>query len=179
MDQLYPLVIAVPLLTAAAMLAARPLLEKQRLVRDLVAVAASLSVVVMLAFLAYRTVGGDTVYWFGGFRPVGNVVIGIDFEAGPLSAGLACLGAVLMTASMIFAWKYFTQIGTYFHVLMLTFLAGLTGFCLTGDIFDLFVWFELMGVSAYALTATARKSAAPSRARSTSRSPTASELTSR
>ena len=34
MDQLYPLVIAVPLLTAAAMLAARPLLEKQRLVRS-------------------------------------------------------------------------------------------------------------------------------------------------
>jgi multicomponent Na+:H+ antiporter subunit D len=153
MDQFYPLVIAVPLLTAAAMLAARPLLERQRLIRDLVAVAASLSVVVMLAFLAYRTIGGDTVYWFGGFRPVGNLVIGIDFEAGPLSAGLACLGAVLMTASMIFAWKYFTQIGTYFHVLMLTFLAGLTGFCLTGDVFDLFVWFELMGVSAYGLTA--------------------------
>jgi multicomponent Na+:H+ antiporter subunit D len=153
MDQLYPLVIAVPLLTAAAMLAARPLLERQRLVRDLVAVAASLSVVVMLAFLTYGTVGGDAVYWFGGFRPVGNVVIGIDFEAGPLSAGLACLGAVLMTASMIFAWRYFTEIGTYFHVLMLTFLAGLTGFCLTGDVFDLFVWFELMGVSAYALTA--------------------------
>jgi multicomponent Na+:H+ antiporter subunit D len=153
MDQLFPLVIAVPLLTAAAMLAARPLLEKQRLVRDLVAVAASLSVVVMLVFLTYRTIGGDAVYWFGGFRPVGNVVIGIDFEAGPLSAGLACLGAVLMTASMIFAWKYFTQIGTYFHVLLLTFLAGMTGFCLTGDVFDLFVWFELMGVSAYALTA--------------------------
>jgi multicomponent Na+:H+ antiporter subunit D len=153
MDQLYPLVIAVPLITAAAMLAARPLLERQRLVRDLVAVAASLSVVVMLVFLTYGTVGGDSVYWFGGFRPVGNVVIGIDFEAGPLSAGLACLGAVLMTASMVFAWKYFPQVGTYFHVLLLTFLAGLTGFCLTGDVFDLFVWFELMGVSAYALTA--------------------------
>jgi multicomponent Na+:H+ antiporter subunit D len=153
MDQLYPLVIAVPLLTAAAMLAARPLLDRRRLVRDLVAVAATLSVVVMLAFLAYGTIGGDTVYWFGGFRPVGNVVIGIDFEAGPLSAGLACLGAVLMTASMVFAWRYFTQIGTYFHVLMLIFLAGMTGFCLTGDVFDLFVWFELMGVSAYGLTA--------------------------
>jgi multicomponent Na+:H+ antiporter subunit D len=153
MDQLYPLVVAVPLLAAAAMLAARPLLEKQRLARDLVAVAASLSVVVMLAFLTYGTIGGDAVYWFGGFRPAGDVVIGIDFEAGPLSAGLACLGAVLMTASMIFAWKYFPQIGTYFHVLMLTFLAGMTGFCLTGDVFDLFVWFELMGVSAYGLTA--------------------------
>jgi multicomponent Na+:H+ antiporter subunit D len=153
MDQLFPLVIAVPLLTAAALLAARPLLEKQRLVRDLIAVAAVVSVAVMLLFLVVRTVRGDSVYWFGGFRPVAGVVIGIDFEAGPLSAGLACLGAVLMIASMVFAWRYFPQIGTYFHVLLLTFLAGMTGFCLTGDVFDLFVWFELMGVSAYALTA--------------------------
>src|SRR5439155_16408675 len=45
------------------------------------------------------------------------------------------------------------QVGSYYHALMLTFLAGMVGFCLTGDIFDLFVWFELMGVSAYALTA--------------------------
>jgi multicomponent Na+:H+ antiporter subunit D len=29
----------------------------------------------------------------------------------------------------------------------------MAGFCLTGDIFDMFVWFELMGVAAYALTA--------------------------
>ena len=54
---------------------------------------------------------------------------------------------------MTFSWRYFERVGTYYHVLMLTFLAGMAGFCLTGDIFDLFVWFELMGVSAYALTA--------------------------
>ena len=36
---------------------------------------------------------------------------------------------------------------------MLLFLAGMTGFCLTHDLFDLFVWFELMSVAAYALTA--------------------------
>ena len=54
---------------------------------------------------------------------------------------------------MIFSWRYFDEVGTYYHALMLAFLAGMTGFCLTGDIFDLFVWFELMGVAAYALTA--------------------------
>ena len=80
-------------------------------------------------------------------------MIGIDFEAGSLSAGLACLAAVLVTAAMTFSWRYFERVATYYHTLMLTFLAGMTGFCLTGDIFDLFVWFELMGVSAYALTA--------------------------
>jgi multicomponent Na+:H+ antiporter subunit D len=107
----------------------------------------------MLIVLVARTIHGDSYYWFGGFRPAGGVVIGIDFEAGPVNAGLASLGAVLMTASMIFSWRYFTQVGTYFHALMLTFLAGMTGFCLTGDVFDMFVWFELMGVAAYALTA--------------------------
>src|ERR1700757_1234698 len=153
MDQLFALSVAVPLLAAAAILAARPLLSGHQKVLDLAAVLTSASVAVMLLLIVIRTRGGDSTYWFAGFRPVRGVVIGIDFEAGPLSAGLACLGAVLMTASLVFSWRYFTQVGTYFPALMLTFLAGMTGFCLTGDVFDLFVWFELMGVSAYALTA--------------------------
>ena len=96
---------------------------------------------------------GEQVYWFAGFRPTHGIAIGIDFAVGPLSAGLACMAALLVTASMVFSWRYFERVGTYFHALMLTFLAGMVGFCLTGDIFDLFVWFELMGVAAYALTA--------------------------
>src|SRR5487761_1251562 len=152
MDQLFALVVTVPLLVAAALLAARPVLKDKEQVRNVVAVAASACVAVMLLFLAFRTTSGS-VYWFAGFRPAGGVAVGIDFEADPLNAGLACLGAVLTTAAMIFAWRYFPQVGTYFHVLMLTFLAGVCGFCLAGDVFDLFVWFELLGVSAYALTA--------------------------
>jgi multicomponent Na+:H+ antiporter subunit D len=152
MNQLYALSVAVPLVTAAGLLALRPVLKDRRLVRDLVAVAAAVAVAVMLLILVFRTRAGS-VYWYAGFRPAHGVAIGIDFAADPLSAGLGCLAAVLTTASMVFAWRYFPQLGTYFHVLMLTFLAGMTGFCLTGDVFDLFVWFELMGVSAYALTA--------------------------
>jgi multicomponent Na+:H+ antiporter subunit D len=107
----------------------------------------------MLFVLMIRTAHGDEVYWFAGFRPHRGVAIGIDFAVGPLSAGLATLAALLVTAAMLFSWRYFERVATYYHALMLTFLAGMTGFCLTGDIFDLFVWFELMGVSAYALTA--------------------------
>jgi multicomponent Na+:H+ antiporter subunit D len=153
MDQLFALAVVVPLLAAAAITGAGPLFRNQRRVLDAIAIGVAAAVAVMLAVIMARTSGGDQVYWFAGFRPAHGVVIGIDFEAGSLSAGLACLAAVLVTAAMTFSWRYFERVATYYHSLMLTFLAGMTGFCLTGDIFDLFVWFELMGVSAYALTA--------------------------
>jgi multicomponent Na+:H+ antiporter subunit D len=152
-DQLFALVVTVPLVAAAGICALRPLFAGQRRLLDLIAIATAASVVVMLVLIMIRVSGGDQVYWFAGFRPAHGIVIGIDFEAGSLSVGLAALGAVLVTAAMTFSWRYFERVATYYHALMLIFLAGMTGFCLTGDIFDLFVWFELMGVAAYALTA--------------------------
>ena len=153
MDQLLALVVAVPLLAAAAISAFGPLLGHTRRILDAVAIVVAASIAVMLLIIMVRTVGGDQVYWFAGFRPARGIAIGIDFEVGPLSAGLASLAAVLVTAGMTFSWRYFEPVATYYHALMLIFLAGMTGFCLTGDIFDLFVWFEVMGVAAYALTA--------------------------
>jgi multicomponent Na+:H+ antiporter subunit D len=152
-DHLLALTVAVPLTAAAAITAAGPLLGKRRRILDAVAIAVAASVAIMLAVIMVRTTGGDEVYWFAGFHPARGVAIGIDFAAGSLSAGLACLAAVLVTAAMTFSWRYFQRVATHYHTLMLTFLAGMAGFCLTGDIFNLFVWFELMGVSAYALTA--------------------------
>jgi multicomponent Na+:H+ antiporter subunit D len=152
-DQLLALAVVVPLLAAAAISAAGPLFGRRRRVLDAAAIGVAATVAVLLLIIMFRTAAGDQVYWFGGFRPSRGIAIGIDFEAGPLSAGLASLAAVLVTAAMTFSWQYFERVATYYHVLMLIFLAGITGFCLTGDIFDLFVWFELMGVAAYALTA--------------------------
>ena len=153
MDQLLGLVVAVPLLGAAAISASRPLLGTRRRILDAAAILVAAAVAIMLMIIMFRTVGGDQLYWFAGFRPAHGIAIGIDFEAGPLSAGLASLAAVLVTAAMTFSWRYFRRVATHYHALMLIFLAGMTGFCLTGDIFDLFVWFEVMGVAAYALTA--------------------------
>ena len=153
MDQLLPLAVVLPLLVAAAIGALNPLLRRQRRILDSVAIATSAVVAGLLVVIMIRVAGHDETYWFGGFRPHHGIAIGIDFEVGPLSAGLACLAAVLVTAGMIFSWRYFERVATYYHVLMLAFLAGMTGFCLTGDIFDMFVWFELMSVAAYALTA--------------------------
>ena len=153
MDQLLPLAVVLPLIVAAAIGALNPLLRRQRRILDSVAIAASAVVAGLLAVIMIRVAHHDETYWFGGFRPHHGIAIGVDFQVGPLSAGLACLAAVLVTAGMIFSWRYFERVATYYHVLMLAFLAGMTGFCLTGDIFDMFVWFELMSVAAYALTA--------------------------
>jgi multicomponent Na+:H+ antiporter subunit D len=153
MSPLPALAVVIPLLMAAAIIALSPLLRRRRRLLDGAAIATSAAVTVLLAVITARAARGEVVYWFAGFRPSHGVAIGIDFAAGPLSAGLAGLAAVLVTAAMTFSWRYFDRVGTYYHALMLTFLAGMAGFCLTGDIFDLFVWFELMGVSAYALTA--------------------------
>jgi len=47
---------------------------------------------------------------------------------------------------------YFDSVDGLFQVLMTLFAAGMVGFCLTGDLFNLVVFFELMGAAAYALT---------------------------
>ncbi len=56
-----------------------------------------------------------------------------------------------MLAALTFSLKYFDSSGTVFHALMLGFLGAMCGFCLTGDLFNLFVFFELMSASAFAL----------------------------
>jgi multicomponent Na+:H+ antiporter subunit D len=153
MDQLLPLSVTVPLLAAAATAALAWVLRGRRRLADGIAIATCAAVAAMLAVILWQASHRDLVYWFAGFRPNHGVAIGIDFAVGPVNAGLACLAAVLVLASMIFSWRYFHEVSTFYQTLMLIFLAGMVGFCLTGDIFDLFVWFEVMGVSAYTLTA--------------------------
>lgn len=51
------------------------------------------------------------------------------------------------------SWDYFTEeVPPYFHVLMLVFVGGMVGFALSSDLFNMFVFFELMSIAAFALT---------------------------
>ncbi len=151
METLAPLAVALPLLVAALLAAGSKILP--RLAIDVVSVATAVAVTTGNCLLLHAARASTIVYWFGGWKPRGNVAIGIDFSVDPLSAGLAALAAFLVSAALVFAWRYFDAIGALFHALMLVFLAAMNGFCFSGDLFTLFVFFELMSVVAFALTA--------------------------
>ena len=80
------------------------------------------------------------------------MVIGIDYAVGPLGAGMASLAGVLVTAALVYCWRYFDSARGRYHALVLIFLAASVDFCLTGDLFNLFVAFELVAVTAFGLT---------------------------
>jgi len=147
---LVPLVVALPLLAAAAIAAGGHFVPAH--VCNVVATAVAATVTTLATILILRSGDHDLVYWFGGWRPRHGLAIGIAFVVDPFGAGLAALAGALMTAALVFSYHYFEDVGYLFYALMLVFLGALAGFALTGDLFNLFVFFELMSVAAYALT---------------------------
>src|SRR5579862_580850 len=107
---------------------------------------------VMNVALLLARINRPIVYWFGGWIPHQDVAVGIAFVIDPMGVGLAAMVGLLVTAALMFSWKYFEAVGAFYHSLMLVFLGAMCGFALTGDLFNMFVFFELMSAVAYALT---------------------------
>jgi multicomponent Na+:H+ antiporter subunit D len=157
-DLLPPLPVAGPLGVAGLLLALSTLLPKRA--PDIIALATALAAAVVCVVMAMHTAQHPLVYWFGGWVPRVGHVLGIGFVVDQVGASIAAFIAVLFVATLIFAWGYFEDVHAHFHVLMLLFMAGMIGFCLTHDLFNLFVWFEVMSVAAFALTGYALRSSA-------------------
>ncbi len=145
-----PLPVAIPLLVAGVMLVLSHVLPGR--VPDGVATVVALACGGLCALMAARAADGPLVYWFGGWTPRAGLTLGIGFVVDQASAAVATLVSVIFAASFVFAWGYFEEIHSHFHVLMLLFLAAMIGFCTTHDLFNLFVWFEVMSIAAFALT---------------------------
>lgn len=152
---LLPVTVLLPLGVATLLLACAHWLPPR--LANWLAVATALAVATLCAYLAKTALQGPILHWFGGWTPQTSgrpdVVLGISFLADPASAAVAAFSAVLFAAAFIFAWGYFDAVHSHFEILMLLFMAAIPGFCLTHDLFNLFVWFELMSVAAFALTA--------------------------
>jgi multicomponent Na+:H+ antiporter subunit D len=148
-NHLAPLAVAVPLIAAGVLAGTASIAS--RLFADVVSVATAAATTAMCAVLLAHAGHHEVVYWFGGWHPRNGVALGIGFAVDPLGAGLATFVAAIMLAALLFSWRHLEAISHVYHALMLAFMAGMVGFCLTGDLFNLFVFFELLSVAAYAL----------------------------
>lgn len=147
---LLPLPVAGPMVFAALLLMFGHVLPRD--VPDIVATLVAVLSGIACATLAARAGDGPITVWFGGWAPRQGVTLGIAFSADRASATIATLVCLLFASSFVFSWGYFDKISAHFQVLMLLFLAAMVGFTLTHDLFNLFVWFEVMSVTAFALT---------------------------
>lgn len=86
---------------------------------------------------------------------------GVVFVADPLAAAMVAVTGILASAVMIFGMadirRREEQAG--FYPLLLGMLAGVNGAFLTGDIFNLYVWFEVMLITAMGLLSIGRNRA--------------------
>jgi multicomponent Na+:H+ antiporter subunit D len=144
-----PLPVAIPLLAAALVMGTSKHLP--RWLTDAIAIGTAVLVLVVCVGLTLQTQNGAVVYWFGGWQPQNGVAIGISFSIDAASAILAGFIALLFVLTFTYSAWYFDDVGRVYHVIMLAFLGAMCGFTLTGDVFNMFVFFELMSAAAFGL----------------------------
>jgi multicomponent K+:H+ antiporter subunit D len=111
----------------------------------------SLVVTVAVAVLALRLAvvadsGQIGVYLLGNWRAPFGIVLVLD----RLAALMLALTGVIAVASLAAALRLAHR-GPHFHTFFQMQLAGLNGAFLTGDVFNLFVFFEVLLIASYAL----------------------------
>ena len=138
--------IILPLVTAAIMVL---LGEQRRRIKSLLNVTAT-STGLIVAIAIMRRADGDGgmgVYLASNWEaPFGIVLV-----ADRLSALMLVVTGVVSLCSALYAEAAWARVGVHFHPLFQIQLMGLNGAFLTGDLFNLFVFFEVMLAASYGL----------------------------
>jgi len=149
-DQLREHLVVVPVVLPLAAGAAMLLLDERRhSLKAGISLGAALLLLVASVALALRAddAGPPSVYAVGDWpAPFGIVLV-----ADRLSALMVLLSAALGLAALVFSLARWHSAGPHFHSLLHFLLAGLNGAFLTGDLFNLFVFFELLLAASYGL----------------------------
>ena len=152
MPHLVAVPILVPMFTAALMLLLGE--QRRRIKSALTVISGLVGLIAALALLRWvnapDTGGGPGsigVYLAGNWRaPFGIVLV-----ADRLSTLMVALTGVVAFAVSIYSTSRCDRAGVHFHPLLQLQLMGLNGAFLTGDLFNLFVFFEVMLAASYGL----------------------------
>jgi multicomponent K+:H+ antiporter subunit D len=115
----------------------------------------ALSVLALLANAIALLILTDQEYWphgIGVYLAANWVApFGIALIADRMAAVMLFLAALLAAAVLLYSMKRWSRIGVHFHSLFQFLLMGLNGAFLTHDLFNLFVFFEVMLAASYGL----------------------------
>ena len=127
--------------------------ERRRSVRAAISFCTTAALLaVALSLLVFSSAAGPnegaaTVYTLGDWpAPFGIVLV-----ADRLSTMMLALTSILGLATLLFSLARWDRAGPRFHALFLLLLMGVNGAFLTGDLFNLFVFFEVLLAASYGL----------------------------
>ena len=131
----------------AALLQLLPWGERPQYYRRIIGLVASSLTLIVAIMLVIAVQSEIIVYALGSWQaPFGIVLV-----ADKLSALMVLLTAVLALPVLIYACHGEDNLGSHFQALFQFQVLGIMGAFLTGDLFNLFVFFEILLISSYAL----------------------------
>jgi multicomponent K+:H+ antiporter subunit D len=140
--------ILIPLATGAFMLFFE---DREHRLKATLSLASVLGLVVVAALLVARVNSGEgpaaLVYLVGNWP----VPVAINLVAERLSTVMLLLTSLLALPALFFATDRWERAGPHFYSLFQFLLVGINGAFLTGDLFNLFVFFEVMLAASYGL----------------------------
>ncbi|NVD41693.1 monovalent cation/H+ antiporter subunit D [Ensifer sp. HO-A22] len=142
--------ILIPLMVGAAMI---PIDERNRMIKGVMGFVSTLVLFVLSMVLMRASastegfLAGTSVYQLGNWPAPFGIVLVLD----RLSALMLCLTSGLALAAQVYSIARWHTAGHHFHSLFQLLIAGLNGAFLTGDLFNLFVFFEIMLAASYGL----------------------------
>ena len=141
--------ILLPMLTGGLMLLMKEEHRRTKLVLNIASTSLGLVIAVALLMWVKRADASASigVYLPGNWSAPFGIVLALD----RLSAMMLLLGSLLGLASILFAAARWHRAGVHYHPLFQFQLMGLSGAFLTADLFNLFVFFEIMLSASYGL----------------------------
>jgi multicomponent K+:H+ antiporter subunit D len=143
--------VVAPLFAGAAMLLV-PESRRRRAAIAIAAVLVQLAVAIVLLYLTTDAVPdiwskGIGVYSIGAWPAPFGIVLVVD----RLSALMLVLAATVALPALIYSLARWDRVGVHFHPLFQFLLMGMNGAFLTGDLFNLFVFVEVLLAASYGL----------------------------
>ena len=135
----------VPLFVGAVLLFAHRMGKPAKRLLSLAATWALVPIALWLVLLSDD--GQLRIYALGSWQPPFGIILMLD----RLSALMLLVTAVLAGFAVLYASRGDDERGPNFHALYQFQLLGINGAFLTGDLFNLFVFFEILLISSYAL----------------------------